>query len=221
MLQQVLLPLLGMGGFALVAIATPGSEHNHYSQMMNLKDKDGQPLMMTIRTSLVCPACIDLGLNDACEHRLDLLPPWKSTVGMSKVRQILDGDVYLNQRENLGVITDGAHYFIKPAWVNDLRDPEHGVVVSANPRLVFIGIDPSGGGSASSWACTAVYFQHGDCVVSNLSRAHACVCVCIHVSSPSSECTSSRVVAPTPSQQPTSALKRQRYSWRNAADSSV
>ena len=115
---QVLLPLMGVDGFALVAIATPGSEHNHYSQMMNLKDKNGEPLMMTIRTSLVCPACIDKGLNEACEHRLDLLPPWKSTVGMSKVGEILRSDEFLNQRENLGVITDGAHYFIKPGWVN-------------------------------------------------------------------------------------------------------
>jgi hypothetical protein len=166
MLRQVLLPLMGVDGFALVAIATPGSEHNHYSQMMNLKDKTGQPLMMTIRTSLVCPACIDQGLNEACEHRLDLLPPWKSNAGMSKVRQILASDEFLNQRENLGVITDSAHYFIKPEWVNAMRDPSHVTVDTANPRLIFIGIDPSGGGSASSWAMTAVYFQNGDCVVS-------------------------------------------------------
>lgn len=196
---KVLLPLMGVDGFALVAIATPGSEHNHYSQMMNLKDKNGEPLMMTIRTSLVCPACLDKGLNEACEHRLDLLPPWKSSVGMNKVRQILDSDQFLNQRENLGVITDAAHYFIKPDWVNAMRDPQHIVVDTANPRLVFIGIDPSGGGSASSWAMTAVYFQNGDCVV----RARAVYSLL------------AAAATTTP------ALKSAMYAWRNSFDNST
>jgi len=88
MFDAVLLPLLGVRNFALLAIATPGDEFNHYSQLMDRTDDNGDPLFKTIRLGLVCPECLAKDVRDVCEHRLDLLPPWKSQTNLNRIGKV-------------------------------------------------------------------------------------------------------------------------------------
>lgn len=87
MFDVVLLPLIGMNNFSLIAIATPGDETNHYSQLMDRVDDRGRPLFFTIRIALACSECMQKGVEDVCEHRADLIPPWKSRARMDKIRK--------------------------------------------------------------------------------------------------------------------------------------
>lgn len=88
MFDTVLLPLMGVNNFSLLAIATPSDQYNHYSQLMDRTDEKGEPLFKTIRLGLVCGECLDRGVTEVCEHRADLLPPWKSRGRLNKIRRV-------------------------------------------------------------------------------------------------------------------------------------
>jgi hypothetical protein len=172
MFRVVLLPLVGINNFTLLAIATPGDEYNHYSQLMDTEDDNGRKLFKTILIALTCPACVKKDVDDVCEHRADLLPAWKSLHRMSRIRKVLEADKELNARENLGLIKSRTEYFVHSDWIKRLNSqprwlPRH------TPPLVFIAVDPSGGGSRSSYAIVSVMLQQGQCVVSPF------MCACI------------------------------------------
>lgn len=183
MLTHVLLPLVGMNNFSLIAIATPADAFNHYSQLMDRTDDEGRPLFKTVRIALSCPACLakvcvcvcggrgaftgrgTQGIvHEACPHRQHLLPFWKSSGRLSRIAKVLAGDPNLNARENLGVITSDTTYFIDSQWVLALnRRPPY--VFEASVPLVFIGVDPAGGGTRSNYAIVSVVLHRGQCVV--------------------------------------------------------
>lgn len=169
MFRCVMMPLVGMNNFTLLAIATPGDEFNHYSQLMNLMDDNNKPLFKTIRIALTCPACVKKNVDDVCEHRADLIPAWKSRNRMSRIKKVLEADRELNARENLGLIMSRTEYFIDSAWIRRLNGQPRWLPRSS-PPLIFTAVDPSGGGARSSYAIVSVMLQHGQCVVSHSDR---------------------------------------------------
>lgn len=68
----VLTALIGVKNTALLAITTPQSEFNYFSELMALKDQHGRPLFRCIQLGLVCQSCQKTGA--ACNHRLSMNP---------------------------------------------------------------------------------------------------------------------------------------------------
>ncbi len=158
MLRQVMVPLMAMTNFTLLAIATPdGSMDNHYNRLMELTNDSGEPLFKNIRVALCCPACVSKYKNDvACPHREDLVPPWKSTARLKLVSQILSDDAELNARENMGLMVGDHKFFLSREIVEAFNGRPRETFVGYSVPFVFIGVDPSGAGSQSTFAMASV-----------------------------------------------------------------
>jgi hypothetical protein len=160
---EVIVPLLGVEGTAVLAISTPDeSDGNYYSLLMDLQDPDDQskPLFKTIRIGLACDACVAANTAATCTHRQQLVPPWKSNQRQNKMRKIMESDQHLFMRENLGMITSNTQYMFPAHMVNGLRQaPAFRVLRPCD--VLFCAIDPSGGGTQSDYAMATVCVEHG------------------------------------------------------------
>jgi len=66
---EVVVPLLGVSGTALLGISTPLGEENLYSELVNSVDPtSGDRLFRTLEVVLICPACQKAGVKDVCPH---------------------------------------------------------------------------------------------------------------------------------------------------------
>lgn len=65
---------MGVANTAVLAISTPDDEFNHYSELMDLKAADGQPMFYNIHIGLSCEACTEAGIP--CPHNKAKLPAY-------------------------------------------------------------------------------------------------------------------------------------------------
>lgn len=160
MFMEVLAPLIGGRNFSMLAIATPDkSATNHYSRLMDITDDDGELLFKTIRIALWCPDCLanSKGKDDeACPHREDLIPPWKSSERMRIIHKIMSDDQELFARENMGLLVGDQRYFISQALLKQMLAIPRVQFSDALVHYIFVGIDPSGGGSQSRFSIVSV-----------------------------------------------------------------
>lgn len=72
MFFQVVVPLIGVKNTALLAITTPESGNNYFTDLMNLRGSDGEPLFLCVRVGMVCDSCNKN--KRPCNHRLSMNP---------------------------------------------------------------------------------------------------------------------------------------------------
>lgn len=163
MFIKVIVPLLGVVGTVILAIATPDDEFNYYSILLTAT-LDNKPLFLTIRIEQSCKDCTAKRILN-CKHRTHLLPKWKSGARQELVEAIMASDPETFARENLGMIV-GSHSFVySKAKLELLRtSPRYSFPVTKLPSVIYIGIDPSGGGE-SHFAISAGTFHQGNYVV--------------------------------------------------------
>src|SRR4051812_37712082 len=87
--EVVCVPLMGVDHTVTLGISTPDDENNYYSELFNIKTKDGEHLFKVIPVGLACEACIASGKAEKCPHRSNVLPAWKSQEGQDLQRQLL------------------------------------------------------------------------------------------------------------------------------------
>ena len=75
--NEVIVPLLGVEGTAVLAITTPEQDlDNYFTILMDLKDPEtDEDLFKTIRLGLACEACVAAGKGAECTHMAHLAPP--------------------------------------------------------------------------------------------------------------------------------------------------
>lgn len=160
MFREVILPLLGCKNHTMLAIATPDeSVTNHYSKLMDTCDEEGKLVFKTIRIALWCKDCLENKgslKDDACPHRVDLIPPWKSSGRLKLIQKVLAEDPTLFARENMGLMIGDERYYISQTLLKNLTDVPRAVFGEALTHYIFIGIDPSGGGSQSTFAMVSL-----------------------------------------------------------------
>ena len=155
--ELVCVPLLGVDGTRMLAISTPDGSGNYYSLLFNKKKEDGSRLCKTITIGLSCDECQKNGRSADCTHLLYLLPSWKSKEGHELQRSLVKSSVF--QQEAGGEILNTNRY----AFVREDID-----AMFARPRLtvtdkkgiVWIAVDPSGGGHKSECALIAAVIDH-------------------------------------------------------------
>jgi len=59
--KTVVVPLFGVVNTAVLAISSPDDESNYYSELLELKTKDGESFFEIIRIGLACVSCLDAG----------------------------------------------------------------------------------------------------------------------------------------------------------------
>ena len=156
---KVLGPLMGINNFVILAISTPSDEDNYYSNLLELKKPSGEPLFKQLRVGLACDTCTNEGKSSECKHRLHRLPQWKDPARQERMRMMYGSDEATFARENMGLIASDRTFILSRAEVARLREKPRIQDLSFKPQVLYLAIDPSGGGKSSDFAIvsTAVY----------------------------------------------------------------
>lgn len=129
-------------------------ETNYFSALTKLKDQHGQPLFHSILLGLVCERCQAEG--KACTHKLDLNPQWKPVERMMKTDAIYATNPKLRDREQRGIICSDMVFLVSERQVQEFRARPPVAFPAGSPDVVFLAVDPSGGGEGSKWAICAL-----------------------------------------------------------------
>jgi hypothetical protein len=105
------------------------------------------------------------GKASKCRHKLNTLPPWKSAELQERVEAILANDEGLINRETKGIVVSDNIFQYQKIHIKALKDsiPIH---FKNDPIVLHTGIDPSGGGASSDWACVTIANEDGKFPVS-------------------------------------------------------
>lgn len=157
--QEVVVPLLGVNNTAIVAISTPLGEDNFYTGLINKRTENGDRLFNVIQFSLVCDACRAKGIATECQHKADILPPWKSQSRQRLVKFLLADSSDLFITEAMGEIaTSKSRCFHAPAVDRWILAPRSGDIRMDSSACVYIAIDPTSG-IRSELAIVSLYFD--------------------------------------------------------------
>lgn len=160
MFTEVVVPLLGVEGTAVLAISTPLEEDNFFTQMTRMKDPTtDKPMFQSLTIQLCCEDCRAKGVIDICPHRRALVPPWKSNEGRSaKVKALMANNTDMFQREALGISMSTQDVCFDPSSIDTFSAARINMrPFISNIRNAFIAFDNNGGGAN----CAAIL-----CVVS-------------------------------------------------------
>lgn len=168
MFYEVIVPLIGMEDAVLVMISTPVDSFNFFTKLMNMRDPDtGDPLFLLVDMELSCARCKKRDPLK-CTHRLKLLPPWKSEDKNKIMKVIMQDQLTILVRENMGIVTDEGNSLIPSAAIDRWLAAERFVPerFTTAPILVLT-VDPNGGGSGtgSEMAICTVALMYGCRVV--------------------------------------------------------
>lgn len=162
---KVVLPIWGMDKCSILGISTAEDEFNYYSTLMSLTRSDGKKLFKTLSIVLACRDCIKKDGGKSCSHLDALQPPWKSQRKLRDLKviyQTLDPELF--NRENRGLLDTKKIFIFRHLVPAFQKLPKY--VVSTPPDLVFVFVDPSGGGSQSQYALITGIRVSGHLVVS-------------------------------------------------------
>ena len=154
---SVCTPLLGMNHTALLAISTPDDEFNFYSELFQLKNEKDETLFHLISIGLACQTCLDNGLR--CSHKLDKLPHWKPVERQALINKILSSNPDLADRETRGIVKTSKRNLFEKTWIAKLKErPLY--VFEYSPSVIYVAIDPAGGGSMSDFAICSMAYEN-------------------------------------------------------------
>lgn len=172
-IHVVAVPLMGVEGTVTLGISTPeDGDDNYYNAFLNIPSVDNpeEKMFEIVKLGLACDSCVLDGKGSKCTHKAHLLPPWKSSATMEKMRLIQQEMPEVFQRENMGMNINKTHYYFNAGLVDAFRQrPQH--QWSTIPSIVYVGIDPSGGGSRSSYAIVSVVRHEGQHFVVGLDHS--------------------------------------------------
>lgn len=164
-----LFPILRMKNTSLLCLSSPGDESNHYSRMVQAKDKETQKLIFKyIHAKKICDECLKLPNEEAnkCEH-IKNTAPWINH-RRSKKFQALYEDPVLAMAEFGGVIRSKNMSAFRKTEIDKLFDENQTpfVTTTSTPSMIFITADNNGGGSSHMALCSGYYAVDGTFVVS-------------------------------------------------------
>jgi hypothetical protein len=141
---------------AVLAISTPDGETNHFSELLELTNDDGTKMFKQIRVGLSCEKCTEAGVK--CECKIKPMPSWRTSARQERVEKILAGTPDVMARELHGSIKSSRRPLFEKRWIKAFkeRDPYQ---FPRPPPVVFVAIDPSGGGNQSDFAMASMTFD--------------------------------------------------------------
>lgn len=174
---EVVFPVAGVGDASAIFISTIQGDslegnQNWFSNLLELCYPDGRPMFNTFKLYQACKPCIDAGIAEKCEHLKNELPWWHKQSKQMLVREMMEklGNVEGAKRELLGVNTSQ----IKPVYMathvrhlfnqdkNPLVKPSQ---ITDEPVIIFVAIDPSGGGKKSNVGLVSMVIHQGQYII--------------------------------------------------------
>lgn len=171
MVKTIIEPVLRVDGTVLLGITTPNEDaDNYYNTMMDAKRKDGTPMFHKVIIGLACDACVEKGIGKDCPHKRSRPPPWKSSRRNMDFNNLQTGDAALSARENLGVLAYNAQNVFSLHTVNMFaQSPRLSLKLEAG--VVFCGMDPAGGGSASAFSLVSFCYENGHAIIVGIDQS--------------------------------------------------
>lgn len=157
-----------------MAISSPSDEFNYYSTLLELKRPDGSFLFEQVRIGLACKTCMDNGEAAACTHMTHIIPHWLSVARSELAKLLYQADEASYIREVKGGIASDYCYVFDKQLIQSFSRRQPYVFTDPNRvRTIYVGVDPSGGGSASKFAIVSITYVHGRKVVSAAKKKAA------------------------------------------------
>lgn len=164
-LDKLVIPLMIMVNFVVIGISSAGDNENYYSRLLDLKDEDGKNVFVVITKNTACKACIAAGIASRCEHKKLMLPSWHSAKQRDVMKRMLgDSGAADFERENMGVVTSSNSTFVFRDFLDNYKKAPVYELRSVC-KLIWIALDPHGGGASSHYAAVAITVERGLVVV--------------------------------------------------------
>lgn len=122
---------------------------------MNMKRPDGGSLFRVLDTGLVCDDCLKARKASECTHKRGKVANWKSTRRMDIFKHVMKGDPEKYAREVLGAGVSGDTQAFESESV-DVAIDASAFKFESDVDMIWLAIDPSGGGSASDYAICSI-----------------------------------------------------------------
>ncbi len=166
LLTYTIIPVATQRLTSLLMLSTPSgdSSQSYFTRLMELKDKaTGQLCFHVVRIGVACEDCEAEGTPWKCDHVANE-NPWMSSTKKRRLSKFYEGNEDRNQQENYGMFVQSANMAYNTALVKSFHEQElyH---VESTPKVMFLAIDPSGGGP-SDMAFTLAFEDHGMMIVS-------------------------------------------------------
>ena len=175
--NEVVIPLLEIEVTSVIAISTPSTQDNYYSKLMSLKTKRGDPVFSVFTAKRMCAICAAEG-RDSCPHIEAEKAPWKSGGKREIVEALYGANTTLAKRELQGDVTDDLHAAYASRMVQATFDAprvrlEDAMGGKASPNVIYVAIDPSGGGASKFSMVSLSLYQLGTRIGDTIQSAAA------------------------------------------------
>ena len=164
LISTVIGPLAGNEHFCNFNISSPGLDTtNMQTRFESAAFPDGTKVYTTIAIRTMCVQCVKDGKKE-CPHVFEERPLWRTSRGIEVQRAILGTEQF--QRETAGAAVVSSKQVFDPVHVAPLfDDPARTVSHTLEFPVVFVSIDPSGGGTQSDTGLCSLLFDRDDHVL--------------------------------------------------------
>lgn len=170
---EAIAPLMGNENVAVLGISTPNNdEGNYYSALLELERAPGDPLFRIINLEVACKACKEAGTPEQCEHKVELLPPWRTEERKDILKQVYKDHPELFAQENLGLQQSSKRFWFRPQWIEQFKSNTGYAEFPNRVDVLYSAVDPAGGGKPSDYAIVTTTFHRGRIVVCLRLRVH-------------------------------------------------
>ena len=175
--SDVVLPVTGVGETSCLCISTIQGDsdegvQNWFTNLLGMAHNDGRPMFNIFKLYQACPKCIDAGVAEKCEHLKNELPWWHAQSKQMLVRDIMTrlGCEDSAKRELLGVNTSKVKPIYPSTLVRQLFNTTKNPLVplaqlTEDPLMIFVAVDPSGGGDKSFTSVVSMIFHQGQYII--------------------------------------------------------
>lgn len=176
-ISDVVLPVTAVGDTSCIFISTiqgdtMEGEQNWFTTLLDMCYADGRPMFNTFKLYQACKACIDAGIAEKCEHLKNELPWWHKQSKQMLVRDMYEklGQGESLKKELLGVNTAQVKTIYQGTHVRHLFNLEKNPLVephqlTEDPAIIFVAIDPSGGGAKSNVSLVSMIFHQNQYII--------------------------------------------------------
>jgi hypothetical protein len=161
-------PLISVRNTAVWAISTPPKDTTNYFLTLFEAKLDGEPIFRTVTVERICNECRQQGITD-CPHLAHTAPKWLSGKRKQMLKALYSNCPSRYMRE-IGGLSIAEDISVFPGtMVDDMLARERVKEVRGrDQQIVFISIDPSGGGFSKTAICSFYWDLHQNLVICGL-----------------------------------------------------
>lgn len=178
---EAIAPLMGNENVAVLGISTPNNEEgNYYSALLELERAPGEPLFRVINLEVACKACKEAGTPELCEHKVEVLPPWRTEERKDILKQVYKDHPELFAQENMGLQQSTKRFLFRHTWIDAFKKQCGYDGFSQAVDVLYTAIDPAGGGKPSDYAIVTTTFHRGRIIVCCIVFIMLLRCACAY-----------------------------------------